>query len=173
MDLGKSSYWEDIWKKRSYIEKCKVLHLDEKSIKVEDKSRKIKKVNEKSNLRVNFDDTLKADNPILLIASRGNEMTSWMVRNFISKEENVLKIYKTLLRPYIEYSTQACAPLLRNRIWNIIMRLEGIQSKVTLVEGDLKAPFSLATTPRWKGGRYSIPWIAPLYSWSLPYNAEC
>ena len=33
----------------------------------------------------------------------------------------------------------------------------------TVVEGDPKAPFSLTTTPR----------IAPLYPWSLPYNAEC
>ena len=43
----------------------------------------------------------------------------------------------------------------------------------TLVEGDLKAPFSIATTLRCRGGCYSIPWITPLYSWSLPYNAEC
>ena len=34
---------------------------------------------------------------------------------------------------------------------------------VTLVEGDPKAPFSLATTRRCWGGHYSIPWIAPLY----------
>ena len=44
---------------------------------------------------------------------------------------------------------------------------------VVLVEGDPKAPFSIATTPRCWGGRYSIPWIAPLYTWSLPYNSEC
>ena len=43
----------------------------------------------------------------------------------------------------------------------------------TLVEGDLKAPFSIATTSRCREGRYSIPWFAPLYPWSLPYNAEC
>ena len=43
----------------------------------------------------------------------------------------------------------------------------------TLVEGDPKAPFSSATTPRCRGERYSIPWIAPPYPWSLPYNAEC
>ena len=30
---------------------------------------------------------------------------------------------------------------------------------VTLVDGDLKAPFSIATRPRCRGGRYSIPWI--------------
>ena len=31
------------------------------------------------------------------------------------------------------------------------------------VEGDQKVPFSIATTPRCRGGRYSFPWIAPLY----------
>ena len=40
----------------------------------------------------------------------------------------------------------------------------------TLVKGDPKASFSVATTPRCRGGRYSISWIAPFYSWSLP---EC
>ena len=43
----------------------------------------------------------------------------------------------------------------------------------TIVEGDPKAPFSKATTPGCEGGRYSFPWIVPIYSWSLPYNAEC
>ena len=43
----------------------------------------------------------------------------------------------------------------------------------TLVEGDPMAPFSITITPRYKGGRYSVPWIAPLYPWSLPYNTEC
>ena len=28
---------------------------------------------------------------------------------------------------------------------------------VTIVEGNLKAPFSIATTPRCRGGRYSFP----------------
>ena len=37
----------------------------------------------------------------------------------------------------------------------------------TIVEGDPKAPFSIATTPSCKGRRYSFPWIAPLYPWSL------
>ena len=34
---------------------------------------------------------------------------------------------------------------------------------VTIVEGDQKAPFSIATTPRCRGGRYFFPRIAPLY----------
>ena len=32
-----------------------------------------------------------------------------------------------------------------------------------LVEGDPKAPFSIATTPRCEEGRHSVPWITPLY----------
>ena len=43
----------------------------------------------------------------------------------------------------------------------------------TVVEGEPKAPFSIATTPRCRGGRDFFSWIAPLYPWSLPYNAEC
>ena len=34
----------------------------------------------------------------------------------------------------------------------------------TVVEGDQKAPFSIATIQRRRGGCYSFPWIAPLYS---------
>ena len=33
---------------------------------------------------------------------------------------------------------------------------------VTIVKGDLKAPFSIASTPRCRGGSYSFAWIAPL-----------
>ena len=33
---------------------------------------------------------------------------------------------------------------------------------VTLVEGDQKGPFSIATIPRGREGRSFIPWIAPL-----------
>ena len=41
----------------------------------------------------------------------------------------------------------------------------------TVVEGDAKAPFSIATTPRCRGGRYSFPWIAPFYPWYVPFMA--
>ena len=37
----------------------------------------------------------------------------------------------------------------------------------TIVEGDSKAHFSIATTPRCRRGRYSIPWVAPLYPYFI------
>ena len=46
------------------------------------------------------------------------------------------------------------------------LKYRGINSKVrlaTVVEGDHKAPFSIATTTRCWRGRYFFPWITPLY----------
>ena len=55
-----------------------------------------------------------------------------------------------------------------------IIHMEYIQVKlVTVVEGDQKAPFSIASTPRCREGHYSFPWIDTLYPWYVPYIAEC
>ena len=43
----------------------------------------------------------------------------------------------------------------------------------TIVEGDLKAPFSIATTAMCREERYSFPLITSLYPWYISYNAEC
>ena len=43
----------------------------------------------------------------------------------------------------------------------------------SVVEGDPKSHFLIATTLRCRVGHYSIPWIAPLYPWYVSYNAEC
>ena len=44
---------------------------------------------------------------------------------------------------------------------------------VTVVEGNQKAAFLIATTLMCKGGHYSYPRIALLYPWYVPYIAEC
>ena len=40
---------------------------------------------------------------------------------------------------------------------------------MNIIKGYLKAPISIATTSRYRGGHSSFLWIVPLY----PYNAEC
>ena len=56
----------------------------------------------------------------------------WMVSNFISREVNVvLKIYKTLKWPHIEYCTQAWVPVWRHENWSVILKLECIPRRVT------------------------------------------
>ena len=67
-------YWENIWQLKFSIEKCKVLLIGSKNIKVGYRlsNKEIKKVNEVCNLEVGFDDTFKADNHILSILLRAN-----------------------------------------------------------------------------------------------------
>ena len=43
----------------------------------------------------------------------------------------------------------------------------------TIVEGDPKVPFSIASTPNCREGYYSFPWISPLYPWYVPDNVAC
>ena len=53
-----------------------------------------------------------------------------------------------------------------------INTLDIIVKSVTLVESDPKAPFSIGTILRCLGGRNAFPWIAPLYPWSITYDAK-
>ena len=43
---------------------------------------------------------------------------------------------------------------------------------MTVVKGEPKAPFSIATTQRCRGGCYNILWIAPLYPRYVAYCTE-
>ena len=38
-----------------------------------------------------------------------------------------------------------------------------IKVMLATAEGNPKAPFSIATKPKYRGGHYSFPWIALLY----------
>ena len=79
---------------------------------------------------------------------------------------------KRSLRITLDYSRQL---YLLDAEWNF-KQFSLVSSQVkssTVVEGDQMAPFSIATTLRCRGGCYSFPRIAPLYSWYVPYIAEC
>ena len=55
---------------------------------------------------------------------------------------------------------------------DIMVRVKKVKL-VTLVKGNLKAPFSIATTLMYRRWHYSFSWIALLYPWYVPYNVEC
>ena len=58
---------------------------------------------------------------------------------------------------------------LEKDLYKIIRKNKSI-NLANVVEGDAKAPFSIDTIARRRGGWYSILWIAPLYIWSLHKN---
>ena len=73
---------------------------------------------------VDFDD-------ILSVVSSTNRMIDWIIRNLVSVEPNVIKIYKTLIGSCREYCTRAWAPALRHGNKSLILRLEDMQRRVT------------------------------------------
>ena len=75
-------------------------------------------------------------------------------------------IYIYIIKYIIKYTVFRC-------IYYLSLWVKNHRTFDTLVEGDSKVSFSIATTSMFSGGRYSIPWIAPLYPWSLLHNAEC
>ena len=51
-----------------------------------------------------------------------------------------------------------------NHDWVQVLSYIKVKTKLaTIVEGNQKAPCSIATIPTCRGGYYSIPWIVPLY----------
>ena len=56
-------------------------------------------------LRLDLDDTLISVNDNFVFVSRANRMIFWVVRNFISQGANVVRKYKTQIKPYTEYCT--------------------------------------------------------------------
>ena len=50
--------------------------------------------------------------------------------------------------------------------------LDNYQLLASVVEGDQKAPFSIATTLRCSGERYSFPWIALLETYLIMMSVK-
>ena len=58
------------------------------------------------------------------------------------------------------------------RVYIYIIYIYKYVKLAIVVEGEPKAPFSIGTTPKCKGGRYSYTRIAYLYPRSVLYNAK-
>ena len=73
---------------------------------------------------------------------------------FSSNKNNAIRTYH--IKAKIDNTQEKCKCRLCGDI-------DKVKRLATVVEDNQKAPFSIATTARCRGGRYSFPWIAPLY----------
>ena len=83
------------------------------------------------NEKFNFTDAIAA------FISKAKSCLFWVTRNIISRDPDVmLKAYKSVVRPHLEYCCQAWAPNARHGNWKLIMELESVQRTFTrLVKG--------------------------------------
>ena len=70
--------------------------------------------------------------------SKANQMICWIARSIISREKSLmLRVYKTLVRPHLEYCVQLWNPMLEHGNWATIIKIEGIQRRFTRMIDDI------------------------------------
>jgi hypothetical protein len=134
-DLDKLSDWSQQWQMQFNVEKCSVIHLGHKNKEFNYKlgvSDLKKSVNERD-LGVIVDSSMKFSSQCSAAVKNANSTLGIIRRHIKSRKKNIiLKLYKTLVRPKLEYCVQAWCPYLKKDIDNI----ERVQHRVTKIIGE-------------------------------------
>ena len=76
--------------------------------------------------------TLLWNDQIESCISKANQMLCWISRNLISREKSLMRrVYKTLIRPHLEYCVQLWNPAAEHGNWSLILRIESVQRRFT------------------------------------------
>ena len=133
-DLQLLYRWSEKWGMRFNTEKCKVMHIgrDNKGTGYPINGKELKSVKEEKDLGMIVSSDLKVANQCVKAVSSANRILGMIKRTFISRDKNVvLKLYKSLVRPHLEYCISVWSPHYRKDI----DLLEGVQRRaLNLVE---------------------------------------
>ena len=142
-DLDILSQWQKKWliDFNTADNKCKVLEVMNKGRKVSNTYILNKMVlpitNCEKDLGINVVSELKWNYHIEQNISKAKKCIGWVTRSVISREADVMiNIYKSLVRPNLEYCVQLWNPIPKHGNWALIMELESVQRRFTrLVDG--------------------------------------
>lgn len=134
-DLRKIVQWSIDWQMLFNIDKCTVMHLGSKNrqcdYKIGDQS--IRKSKTERDLGVIMDCSGKSTEQCIMAVKKANVVLGMIKRNIHFKSKEVIvRLYKALVRPRLEYCIQVWCPYLKKDI-DI---LEGVQRRATkMIEG--------------------------------------
>ncbi|KAE8615256.1 hypothetical protein XENTR_v10008456 [Xenopus tropicalis] len=134
-DLTKLDNWAANWKMRFNVDKCKVMHFGRNNINANyllNGSVLGVSLMEKD-LGVFVDNKLSNSRQCHSVATKANKVLSCIKKGIDSRDENIiLPLYRSLVRPHLEYAVQFWAPVLKKDI----NELERVQRRATkLVKG--------------------------------------
>ena len=130
--------WSSEWSLRVNPEKCKVLHLSKGNpdrnyqyhMQVEDTETYLEEVPYQKDLGIFMDSRLSFETHITKSVSKANRMLGLVRRNFKYVNEEVFcNLYKTLVRPHVEYGSVVWNPKTKRDQ----RKLEGIQRRATKI----------------------------------------
>jgi ribonucleases P/MRP protein subunit RPP40 len=139
-DLDSLSQWSENWLLKFNPAKCKVMHIGH-SVKTKyymtEGSDKIalQEVSEEKDLGVFFTDNLKPSVQCARAAAKARSILAMVKRHFRRLDKpSFLLVYKTYIRPHMEFCVQAWAPFLKKDI----ECLESVQKTATKLVPHLK-----------------------------------
>ena len=135
-DLKLLGQWAEKWQMKFNTDKCKVIHFGggSPSNYVMD-SKTLENIDEEKDLGVLIHKTLKPENQCQAAAGKANRILGMLKRNITSrKKEVMLPLYRTLVRPHLEYSVQFWNPYLVKDI----KLLENVQRRATRLISGMK-----------------------------------
>ena len=119
--------------------KCKVLHVGSTNPQhlYTLNNQILPSVTSEKDLGVYIESNLSWNENIQKAINKAKSCIAWVTRNVISRRIDVmLNIYKTLVRPHLEYCVQLWSPTPRRGNWGIIKDIENVQRMYTrLIDG--------------------------------------
>jgi hypothetical protein len=131
-DLKKLCEWSELWSMNFNVEKCKVLHFGKNNpgIVYEMNHTDLESVDEERDLGILVRKDLKVSSQVNKVVKTANRVLGMIKRSFVYKDKHVLlKLYKSLVRPHVEFCVQAWRPYLKKDI----ELLEKVQRRFTMM----------------------------------------
>ena len=129
-DLKNLCKWSEDWLMLFNVDKCKVMHIGNNNgkAKYEMNDKLLEEVIEERDLGVIMQNDMKCNSQCIKAVKTANRVLGMIKRTFTVRDKSIiLQLYKSLVRPHLEYSIQAWRPHFRKDI----DLLEGVQRRAT------------------------------------------
>ena len=128
-DLDQLGQWADEWQMEFNLDKCEVMHFGRlnqgRTYSVN--GRVLGRVTEQRDPGVHVHSSLKVELQVDRVVKKAFSMLGFIGQNIEYRSWDALKLYKTLVRPHLEYCVQFWSPYYRKDI----IKLERVQKKFT------------------------------------------
>ncbi|PIK37755.1 reverse transcriptase [Apostichopus japonicus] len=118
-DINKLHLWSEKWQMLFNVSKCKILHFGHNNHRFNYfmNGQPLETVNEEKDLGVIVSSSLKLNTQVVACVKRANRILGMIYRTFETKElVLMLQLYKSLVRPHLEFAIQAWNPYLKGDI---------------------------------------------------------
>ena len=135
-DLTRLSEWQTLWRLtfNTNDQKCKVMHIGKNNPchKYMLNEKELPSTLLEKDLGVTMTDDFNWSTHIDNSIKKAVSVMSWIMRVIIAKKPPImLQLYKSMVRPHLEYCVQLWCPKPRHGNWGVINRIEDVQRQFT------------------------------------------